>query len=186
MARVSSPARQHRPQLPRLTPAAGCGRRMNPLWILRTARLVLTPVGGADLADLRAIKADPRVFAIMLGGVRSPSRRRRNWPTMSSAWGANGFGIWAIREAGRLSRHHRPRAAAGRPRRRATLRAMAGGAGPRPRPRGRRRGAALRSRSGRSAAHHRGGAGEQFRLAHGARRHRHDGVRRLHPAGYTW
>ena len=44
---------------------------MNPLWVLRTARLVLTPVGGADLADLRAIKADPRVFAIMLGGVRS-------------------------------------------------------------------------------------------------------------------
>ena len=47
---------------------------MNPLWVLRTARLVLTPVGGADLPDLRAIKADPRVFAIMLGGVRSPQQ----------------------------------------------------------------------------------------------------------------
>ena len=30
------------------------------------------PVGGADLPDLRALKADPRVFAIMLGGVRTP------------------------------------------------------------------------------------------------------------------
>ena len=42
----------------------------NPNWILRTARMVLTPVGGVDLADLQTIKADPRVFAIMLGGVR--------------------------------------------------------------------------------------------------------------------
>ncbi len=45
---------------------------MNPIWIVRTARLVLTPVGGADLPDLCAIKSDPRVFAVMLGGVRSP------------------------------------------------------------------------------------------------------------------
>ena len=37
---------------------------------------MLTPVGGADLADLRAIKADPRVFAIMLGGVRTPAADR--------------------------------------------------------------------------------------------------------------
>ena len=42
---------------------------MNPRWNLRTARLVLTPVSGADLPDLIAIKADPRVFAVMLGGV---------------------------------------------------------------------------------------------------------------------
>ena len=78
------------PRLPRLTPRPARRRRrhwaaMNPLWILRTARLVLTPVGGADLPDLRAIKADPRVFAIMLGGVRTPAAdAQRNWPTMSS------------------------------------------------------------------------------------------------------
>ena len=52
---------------------------MNPHWILRTARLVLTPVGGADLVDLRAIKADPRVFAIMLGGVPTPEQTAGNW-----------------------------------------------------------------------------------------------------------
>ena len=44
---------------------------MNPAWTLRTARLTLTPVNGIDLPDLQAIKADPRVFAIMLGGVRT-------------------------------------------------------------------------------------------------------------------
>jgi RimJ/RimL family protein N-acetyltransferase len=71
---------------------------MNPLWIVRTARLLLTPVGGADLPDLRAIKADPRVFAVMLGGVRSPAETAEELADDVVAWGANGFGIWAIRE----------------------------------------------------------------------------------------
>ena len=75
---------------------------MNPLWVLRTARLVLTPVGGADLADLRAIKADPRVFAIMLGGVRSYRQTAEELADEVVAWGADGFGTWAIREAGRF------------------------------------------------------------------------------------
>lgn len=73
---------------------------MNPLWVLRTARLVLTPVGGADLADLRAIKADPRVFAIMLGGVRSPRQTADELADDVADWGAHGFGIWAIRQSG--------------------------------------------------------------------------------------
>jgi RimJ/RimL family protein N-acetyltransferase len=71
---------------------------MNPLWIVRTARLVLTPVSGADLADLRAIKADPRVFAVMLGGVRTPVQSMDELAEDVIAWGANGFGMWAIRE----------------------------------------------------------------------------------------
>jgi RimJ/RimL family protein N-acetyltransferase len=71
---------------------------MSPYWIIRTARLVLTPVGGADLADLRAIKADPRVFAIMLGGVRSPEQTEAELAEDVVGWGANGFGIWAVRE----------------------------------------------------------------------------------------
>ncbi len=66
---------------------------------LRTGRLVLTPVGGADLPDLQAIKADPRVFAIMLGGVRSPRQTAAELADDVIAWGANGFGMWAIREA---------------------------------------------------------------------------------------
>jgi len=72
---------------------------MIPRWSLRTPRLVLTPVSGADLADLVAIKADPRVFAVMHGGVRTPARTQEELAEEVLAWGANGFGIWTIREA---------------------------------------------------------------------------------------
>ena len=71
---------------------------MNPSWILHTARLLLTPVGGGDLADLRAIEADPRVFAIMLGGVRSPEQAAQELAEYVIAWGSDGFGMWAVRE----------------------------------------------------------------------------------------
>lgn len=71
---------------------------MNPLWVLRTARLVLTPVGGADLPDLQAIKGDPRVFAIMLGGVRSPQQTAEELANEVAHWGAYGFGWWAVRQ----------------------------------------------------------------------------------------
>ena len=74
---------------------------MNPVWIIRTARLTLTPVGGADREDLRAIKADPRVFAIMLGGVRGATETDAELAADVAAWGRNGFGLWAIRETGR-------------------------------------------------------------------------------------
>jgi RimJ/RimL family protein N-acetyltransferase len=73
---------------------------MNPRWSLRTARLLLTPVSGADLPDLIAIKADPRVFAVMLGGVRSATQTQEELARDVVAWGAQGFGIWTIREAG--------------------------------------------------------------------------------------
>jgi RimJ/RimL family protein N-acetyltransferase len=71
---------------------------MNPLWILRTGRLVMTPVNGADLPDLRAINADPRVFAVMLGGVRDAVRTAEDLAEDVIAWGAHGFGVWAVRE----------------------------------------------------------------------------------------
>jgi RimJ/RimL family protein N-acetyltransferase len=75
---------------------------MNPAWILRTARLVLSPAGGGDLADLRAIKADPSVFAMMLGGVRDQTQTAEDLARDVMAWGQYGFGIWAVREAGRF------------------------------------------------------------------------------------
>ena len=53
-----------------------------------------------DLPDLRAIKADPRVFAIMLGGVRNAAETAEELAQDVAAWGANGYGIWAVREAG--------------------------------------------------------------------------------------
>jgi RimJ/RimL family protein N-acetyltransferase len=75
---------------------------MNPACVLRTARLVLTPVGGSDLPDLRAIKADPAVFAVMHGGVRDYAQTVDDLAQDVVAWGRNGFGIWAIRERGRF------------------------------------------------------------------------------------
>jgi len=75
---------------------------MNPAWILRTARLVLTPVGGSDLMDLRAIKADPAVFAVMQGGVRGYAQTAEDLARDVAAWGRYGFGTWAIREDGRF------------------------------------------------------------------------------------
>ena len=71
---------------------------MNPAWIVRTARLVLTPVGCADLVDLCAIKSDPRVFAIMLRGVRTVEQTALELADDIISWGANGFGMWTIRE----------------------------------------------------------------------------------------
>jgi RimJ/RimL family protein N-acetyltransferase len=73
---------------------------MSPRWHLRTARLVLRPVGGADLPDLIAIKADPRVFAVMLGGVRSIVQTQEELARDVVAWGAEGFGIWSVHEQG--------------------------------------------------------------------------------------
>ena len=70
----------------------------NPSWVVRTARLTLVPVNGADLGDLQALKADPRVFAVMLGGVRSPAQTQAELAADIAFWGARGFGIWAIRE----------------------------------------------------------------------------------------
>jgi RimJ/RimL family protein N-acetyltransferase len=75
---------------------------MNPACVLRTARLVLTPVGGQDLPDLRAIKSDPAVFAVMRGGVRNDAETAEDLANDVIAWGRYGFGIWTIRERDRF------------------------------------------------------------------------------------
>jgi RimJ/RimL family protein N-acetyltransferase len=72
---------------------------VNPSWHLRTARLAMSPVAGADLADLQALKADPRVFAIMLGGVRTPARTADELAEDIGFWAARGCGMWSVREA---------------------------------------------------------------------------------------
>ena len=75
---------------------------MNPAWTLRTGRLLMTPVSGADLADLRAIKSAAAVFAVMLGGVRNASQTADDLARNVCDWGQYGFGIWAVREAARF------------------------------------------------------------------------------------
>ena len=72
---------------------------MSPAWTLRTGRLRLIPVAWTDLADLTALKADPRVFAVMLGGVRGPLQTAEELAEDIRFWAARGYGIWTIRDA---------------------------------------------------------------------------------------
>lgn len=69
----------------------------NPVWRVTTARLILEPVSWADLPDLIALKTDPRAFAMMLGGVRTPEQATAELAQDIAAWGRHGYGIWAIR-----------------------------------------------------------------------------------------
>jgi RimJ/RimL family protein N-acetyltransferase len=73
---------------------------MNQTWILRTGRLIMRPVAYGDLADLVALKGDPRVYAIMLGGVRSQVECAEDLAEDIAFWGAHGVGMWAVRDAG--------------------------------------------------------------------------------------
>jgi RimJ/RimL family protein N-acetyltransferase len=66
-------------------------------WRLVTARLVMSPVGPGDLRELVALKGDPRAFAQMLGGVRSAGQVAEELAADICAWGAEGFGTWAVR-----------------------------------------------------------------------------------------
>lgn len=74
---------------------------MSLTWTLLTPRLRLTPVGGHDLAALQALKADPQVFAVMLGGVRSAVQTAEELADDVMFWGAHGYGIWSVRERDR-------------------------------------------------------------------------------------
>jgi RimJ/RimL family protein N-acetyltransferase len=73
---------------------------MNPSWVVRTGRLIMRPVSWSDLDDLRALKSDPEVFAIMLGGVRTPAQVLDELADDLAFWGAHGVGMWAVREIG--------------------------------------------------------------------------------------
>jgi RimJ/RimL family protein N-acetyltransferase len=77
--------------------AEGAAPTLNPVWVVRTGRLILTPVAPADLPDLRAIKSDPRVFAMMLRGVRNTAQAASDLAADIAFWGARGYGMWAVR-----------------------------------------------------------------------------------------
>jgi RimJ/RimL family protein N-acetyltransferase len=87
---------------------------MNDGWTLRTGRLVLRPVAYADLAELVRLKGDPLVFAVMLGGVRTPEQTARELADDIGFWGAHGAGMWTVRSAeggdflGLVGMHGRP------------------------------------------------------------------------------
>jgi RimJ/RimL family protein N-acetyltransferase len=66
-------------------------------WCLTTARLRMAPVGYWDLRDLAALKADPRAFAQMLGGVRNSTQTAEDLARDIQDWGAHGYGMWSVR-----------------------------------------------------------------------------------------
>ncbi len=73
---------------------------MNPAWVVRTGRLLLRPVGWRDLAEVAVLKADPGVFAQMLGGVRTPAHTAFELAEDVAFWGRHGVGMWTVREHG--------------------------------------------------------------------------------------
>ncbi len=87
---------------------------MNPAWRIATGRLVLTPVGWGDLADLVALKGDPRVYGQMLGGVRSRGQVAAELAADSAFWARHGVGMWVVRPVeggaaiGLVGVHQRP------------------------------------------------------------------------------
>ncbi len=83
------------------------------MYPLRTGRLVLTPYSPQDLADLVAFKADPRVWATMLGGVRSPGQTAEDLAGELAFWASHDIGMWVARDAdgkllGVTGLHERP------------------------------------------------------------------------------
>ena len=70
---------------------------MSPAWAIRTGRLLLSPVGWGDLAHLQALKADPGIYAQMLGGVRSTSQTLAELAEDTAFWSRHGVGMWMAR-----------------------------------------------------------------------------------------
>jgi RimJ/RimL family protein N-acetyltransferase len=66
-------------------------------WRVVTARLVMTPVALRDLRDIAALKAHPRAFGQMLGGVRGWVESGEELAADIRAWGALGYGMWTVR-----------------------------------------------------------------------------------------
>ncbi len=70
--------------------------------VLRTARLVLSPVCAPDAGVLRALRTDPRVFAVMLGGVRTPAAADAELLADVRQWRERGYGMFCVREEGQF------------------------------------------------------------------------------------
>jgi RimJ/RimL family protein N-acetyltransferase len=65
--------------------------------MIATQRLALTPVSFADLPDLTALKGDPRAFAVMLGGVRTPMQAQAELADDLAFWARHDVGMWTVR-----------------------------------------------------------------------------------------
>jgi RimJ/RimL family protein N-acetyltransferase len=66
--------------------------------IVATERLMMIPPGKENLADLTRLKADERVFGIMLHGVRTAERTREELEDDTDFWEVRGYGTWCVFE----------------------------------------------------------------------------------------
>jgi ribosomal-protein-alanine N-acetyltransferase len=67
---------------------------------LRTPRLIGTPAGPDDFADLRRLHSDPRVTATLSadGATFSEDQTRAFLDRAAEHWKSHGFGLWIFRE----------------------------------------------------------------------------------------
>jgi RimJ/RimL family protein N-acetyltransferase len=65
---------------------------------LTTQRLSLRPVGPEHLPDLVRLKADERIFGVMLHGTRTPERTREELEDDTEFWLVRGYGTWSVFE----------------------------------------------------------------------------------------
>lgn len=83
-------------------------------WSLGTGRLLMNPVSYADLPAMARLKADPRVYGMMLGGVRNHAETVEDLAVDLRCWGKHGVGMWAVRArqtgrfVGLVGFHERP------------------------------------------------------------------------------
>jgi RimJ/RimL family protein N-acetyltransferase len=66
---------------------------------LRSKRFVLLPLSPADLDEATAIFADARVMRYVDGATRDRASTARALEANQRCWTANGWGLWAIRDA---------------------------------------------------------------------------------------
>ena len=66
--------------------------------LARTPRLTLVPPGRENLPDLIRLKADERVFALMLHGTRTEARTREELEDDIDFWAVRGYGTWCVFE----------------------------------------------------------------------------------------
>jgi RimJ/RimL family protein N-acetyltransferase len=63
---------------------------------ITTERLSLLPPAPEQLPDLIRLKADARVFGLMLHGVRTPARTREELEDDIEFWQVRGYGTWSV------------------------------------------------------------------------------------------
>jgi RimJ/RimL family protein N-acetyltransferase len=69
------------------------------LLTLRTERLVLLPLGPADLDETAALHSDPEVMRFVASGVVGRAATADRLEAVAERWQIHGYGLWSIRDA---------------------------------------------------------------------------------------